>query len=99
MLRFENSPVVSILSTLEEVEDATLLTGLEIRNVKDSFTRDEITSLFEKLVNMNSLTSITLENCKLKDTDFECIVKVIAETVGNSEVIPLYFWFLIKNRY
>lgn len=79
MLRFENASAVYVLSTLEAVVDDELLSGIEVENLKDSFTRDDVAALFQRLASMDMLESVSLVNCKIRDVDFEEMTKVLIE--------------------
>jgi hypothetical protein len=79
MLRFENASAVYVLSTLEAVVDDELLSDIEVENLKDSFTRDDVAVLFQRLASMDMLESVSLVNCKIRDVDFEEMTKVLIE--------------------
>lgn len=81
---FAATPSMFVLEALNVIEVASIH-SIVITNLADAFTADELYNLFKQLACMN-LSTIRLNNCKLRDADLEIIAKALTEATDNHKV-------------
>lgn len=81
---FAATPSMFVLEALNVVETASIH-SIIVTNLADAFTADELYNLFKQLTCMN-LSTIRLNNCKLRDADLEIIAKALSDTTIEHKV-------------
>lgn len=81
---FAATPSMFVLEALNVVEGASIH-SIIVTNLADAFTADELYNLFKQLTCMN-LSTIRLNNCKLRDADLEIIAKALSDTTIEQKV-------------
>ena len=81
---FAATPSMFVLEALNVVEVASIH-SIIITNLADAFTADELYNLFKQMACMN-LSTIRLNNCKLRDADLEIIAKALTDATSEHKV-------------